>query len=625
MAELEPGEEFAGHRIEGVAGRGGMGVVYRATHLRLNRVVALKVIAPDYADNEDFRVRFKRESETAASLDQSHVLPIFDAGEAEGRLFITMRFVDQPDLRELIESTGRVQPGEAAEIVAQIGRALDAAHASGLVHRDVKPANILVSREGEQPHAYLTDFGLTKRTKSGSALTDTGMMVGTVDYVAPEQIQGNAIDGRADIYALAAVLYQALTGVVPYPKDTDVAKLFAHVSEPPPTVSETAPDLPPEFDEVVHRGMAIEPDERYQSAGDLGRAAVAAAAGERLGSREKRVALGAAAPSAAKLRPTGGPPRTLRYALAGLVALALLAGVLAVAGVFGGGDEPAPSGNPAGEVVGDPIPVGKKPYDVIVGESGVVSANLDGKSISIIDPETSESREIRVGGAPDEVVEGEGGIWAVNFSNAVTRIDPETEEKKVIHPGGGSVGGVGVGEGAAWVSDSRDNTVTPIDAKTLKPEEPIPVGDRPGAISVGDGNVFVTTNREVDQIAVGESRPFTSIDVGGDPSGNELHGETLWVITQAKDSGVIPFDIVSGFPGKKITVPDDVAALTVGEDSIWAVQPVEGTVTRFAIETGEQVGDSIEVGNSPQDVVVGDDGDVWVAVGGDDTVVKIEP
>src|SRR5689334_15463598 len=198
MAEVAIGSEFAGHRIDGVAGRGGMGVVYRATHLALNRPVALKLIAPELSEDEGFRTRFKQESMTAASIDHPNVIPIYHAGEEDGNLYITMRFVEGTDLRAMIAQQGKLDPALAAEIVAQTAAALDAAHARGLVHRDVKPANVLIAGGASNPHAYLTDFGLTKSTTSESGMTKTGLFVGTLDYIAPEHPQGGQPDARAD-------------------------------------------------------------------------------------------------------------------------------------------------------------------------------------------------------------------------------------------------------------------------------------------------------------------------------------------------------------------------------------------------------------------------------------------
>ena len=244
MPELQIGSVFAGHRIDAVAGRGGMGVLYRATHLALEREVALKVIAADLADSEDFRERFKRESRTAASIQHPNVIPIFHAGEEDGVLYITMRFIEGTDLRQTISAYGALPPGDAAELTAQVAAGLDAAHKRGLVHRDVKPANILIANEGGRNRAYLTDFGLTKQASSAEGLTKTGMYVGTLDYISPEQLRGTGVDARADVYALGCVLYQALTGAVPYPRDSEPAKMWAHMGEDPPVVTPGPPERP---------------------------------------------------------------------------------------------------------------------------------------------------------------------------------------------------------------------------------------------------------------------------------------------------------------------------------------------------------------------------------------------
>ena len=306
--ELTVGDEIAGYRIEGVAGRGGMGVVYRANQLALDRDVALKIISPQHAGDASFRERFKRESRLAASIRHPNVISIYDAREESELLFITMDYVEGTDLRELIRSSGRLEPQRAARIVSQVADALDAAHARGLVHRDIKPANVLIADEGGREHAYLTDFGLTKEVASGDALTKTGMFVGTVDYVAPEQIEAGAVDARTDVYALGCVLFHALTGRVPYAKDSDMAKVFAHAQAPPPQLDEVVSDLSAEWQGVIGRSMAKDPEERYPSAGDLGRAATAAAAGRRSAQPERTVAAGAAAPPPPPAPPMSSPP-----------------------------------------------------------------------------------------------------------------------------------------------------------------------------------------------------------------------------------------------------------------------------------------------------------------------------
>jgi predicted Ser/Thr protein kinase len=350
MAELAPGTQFGAYRIESVAGQGGMGVVYKATQVGLDRAVALKVITPAFAHDEEFRARFQRESKLAASIEHPNVIPVYEAGEHDGTLFLAMRFVDGTDLKSLLSREGRLEPIRAARFVSQIANALDAAHAAGLVHRDVKPANALLA---SQDHVYLTDFGLTKRAASGSAMTKTGQMVGTVDYVAPEQVEGTSVDARTDVYSLACVYYHLLTGRVPFDKPTEMAKLFAHVHESPPRPSESVAGLPGAIDDVIWRGMAKEPSKRYLSAGDLGRAAVAAAEQRTLAEPERSVARGEAAPGAiadaptqpgGRIAPPAAPPptrqRNLKPWAIGAAAI-VIAGIVAAL-VTGGGN---PSGD----------------------------------------------------------------------------------------------------------------------------------------------------------------------------------------------------------------------------------------------------------------------------------------
>ena len=263
MSDLVPGSSFGPYRIESLLGRGGMSVVYLAEDTRLARRVAIKVLAPELAADDAFRSRFVRESQLAAGLDHPNIVPVFEAGEAEGQLFIAMRYVRGTDLRTIIVREGPVDPARTVRLLRPIASALDAAHRGELVHRDVKPANILIASDEGEEHVYLSDFGLTKHASSRSGLTRTGQFMGTVDYVAPEQIQGQDVDGRADEYSLACVLYECLTGNVPYAKDSDVATLFGHIQDPPPRVSVARPTVPAAIDEVVAQGMAKDPAERF--------------------------------------------------------------------------------------------------------------------------------------------------------------------------------------------------------------------------------------------------------------------------------------------------------------------------------------------------------------------------
>jgi serine/threonine protein kinase len=269
------GSEFASYRIQGVLGRGGMSVVFRADNLRLGNEVALKVLSAELSENDAFRERFVRESRLAASINHPNIIPIYDAGEEDGLLYIAMRYVAGADLKTMIRQEGPLSLRRAAEIISQVGRGLSVAHQRGLVHRDIKPANILTERAGGDgetvDHAYLADFGLMKHQVSRSGLTETGQFLGTVDYVAPEQVEGRQTDHRADVYSLGCVLYESLTGSVPYPRESDVAVLFAHVQDHVPRITDLRPDLPPAIDEIAARAMAKRPEHRYGSAGDLSR------------------------------------------------------------------------------------------------------------------------------------------------------------------------------------------------------------------------------------------------------------------------------------------------------------------------------------------------------------------
>jgi CHASE2 domain-containing sensor protein len=268
---LEPTAIIAGYRIEEAIGRGGMGVVYRASQLALERRVALKLIASGRAEDPVFRARFELESRVAAAIEHPNVIPVYEAGDDDGLLFISMRLVDGIDLAQLLERAGALEPARTARLIWQLAGALDAAHARGLVHRDVKPANVLLTLE-EPEHLYLTDFGVAKHVGAGEGVTQTGHWVGTLDYLAPEQIRGEDVGASADIYALAGVLHHCLTGQVPFPRENDAAKLWAQVNAPQPAPSRMRPGLPEAIDGVIARGMAKEPAARFQTAGELARA-----------------------------------------------------------------------------------------------------------------------------------------------------------------------------------------------------------------------------------------------------------------------------------------------------------------------------------------------------------------
>ena len=310
---LERGTELGGYRIEQQIGSGGMGIVYRVTNVALGRVYALKVLAPELAEDEQFRRRFQREMQIAASIDHPNVVGIHYAGEQDGFLFLAMDYVHGEDLRQLILRDGAVDPARAVGILTQVGFALDAAHAKGLVHRDIKPGNVLLTSSDGDERAYLTDFGLAKRSSTLAELTVAGSIVGTADYMAPEQVRGDPSDVRTDIYALGCVFFQMLTGKVPYERDTTLATMFAHVNDPPPELEPPLVDEFPEFTPVVQQAMAKKPEDRYLSAGDLARDAAAALSGARYKGAPSMVATGDARPAPApasaesSAEPAGAP------------------------------------------------------------------------------------------------------------------------------------------------------------------------------------------------------------------------------------------------------------------------------------------------------------------------------
>lgn len=277
------GRQIADYLVEGEIGRGGMAVVYRAKDLRLDRTVALKLLAPELARNDTFRKRFTHESRVAAAIDHPHIVPVFEAGETEGILYIAMRYVAGQDLRALIDRQGPLPLGTAVRIAAQVASALDAAHDHDLVHRDVKPGNILVAAgtDSDHPeHVYLTDFGLTKKSLSLTGFTSVGQFVGTLDYVAPEQISGRPVDGRCDVYSLACVVHETMAGAPPFQRDDDMALLWAHQFDPPPALTGLRPDLPAAIDGVLAKALSKSPDDRYDSCLQFVAALRAAARGE---------------------------------------------------------------------------------------------------------------------------------------------------------------------------------------------------------------------------------------------------------------------------------------------------------------------------------------------------------
>ena len=593
-SDPRPGSEIAGFRLEQLLGRGGMGAVYRAEDVRLGRKVALKLLVPELAENERFRERFLRESQTAASLDHPHIVPIYAAGEADGQLYLAMRYVEGADLRQLIAREAPLEPERVLRIAEQVGDALDAAHERGLIHRDVKPANVLVDERSGRAHCYLTDFGLTKQTSSISGLTGTGELVGTVEYVSPEQIRGEPVDGRADLYSLGCVLYECLTAERPFARESEVATLWAHVHDAPPPLR----GLGGEIDQVMAKALAKAPADRYRTCGEL--------------VREGRAALGLGGRPTSRRERTrrGRPSRRRRLAL--VAAAVTAAVVVAAAGLMLRGSDGLSHIAPgsvgvidaaSGDLVGE-IPLGFESSLIATGEGFVWVLDPDAKTLTRIDPSTMEvvppTRGVPADGIPMGLAVGEGFVWvAVNQgrSLAVLQIGPELEDLKQSITIERSPSGtlsiqrntvvLTTGRGAVWALERGSSEVTRID----------PVSGQPKTLTDGFGASL--------SIAADEE----AIWLGGINGVNKLDPTTGTELNHTPVNGV---------------VDSSAASIAIGKDATWFVANSRARLWQIP-PAGDTVDDSYPVGEAPGAVDVDTDGVVWTASGGDGTVTRLDP
>jgi YVTN family beta-propeller protein len=629
MAEaLGVGSRLGSYVVEGVIGRGGMGVVYRATQDRLGRRVAIKVIAPELARDPDFRRRFDRESELAASIEHPNAVPIYEAGEGpDGIVYIAMRLIEGTDLGALLSQEQWLETPRAASLIEQVAGALDAAHARGLVHRDIKPSNILIGEVGGRDWAYLTDFGLTKAVTDASELTGSGEWVGTLDYASPEQIQGRPIDARSDVYSLGCVLYETVSGQVPFERDDKVARLYAHLNDPPPRLSEQVPDAPAALDGVIERALAKDPADRYPSAGDLARAATAAVAGTAVTEPERTVAAGeaaAAAPTRRLRTPSRGRrPRSARLWIAAAAVLALAALAGAAVALIGGDDSPAVAGQ---------TPVGDSPVGVTVGEGSVWVTNRGDDTVTRIDADTGQvvGDPIHVGDSPAGIRVGDGYVWVANQADdTVSRIDPDSGSV-VGKPTrvGRRPAGLKTGAGYVWVANVTADTVNRLDPSSAAVVDgPIHVGRGPAGVAVGEGSVWVANSADgtVTRIAPGSGDVVGDpIRVGARPRGITTGEGSVWV-ANALDGSVSRIDPLSPRSVAAATrVGKRPAGIATGDGFVWVANELDGTVSRIDPDSGDVVGDPITVGSHPRGIAVGEGG-VWVVNSGDDSVTRIEP
>jgi YVTN family beta-propeller protein len=612
-ADPRVGSRLAGYEIQALLGRGGMGVVYLAEQLGPHRRVALKLLLDPATASEGFRTRFLRESELAAAIDHPNVLPVYDAGETDGVLWIAMRYVDGIDLAALLARDGPLPPEQALGIVGQVADALDAAHARGLVHRDVKPANVLLAVEdGAVTHAYLADFGLTRRVGGDARrLTVSGQVLGTIDYVAPEQIEGGQVDGRADQYALGGVLFECLTGAVPFRRDGELAVLWAHVHDPPPRIGEYRPDLPPGLDKAVDRALAKAPGDRHPSCAALVAAAQSAVAGAAPAGARHRLGRAVRRRAGHRRRP-GLSGLTRRSSLVLTITAAVLSAVLLVVAVLLAQD----GGTPAGPAA-----------------PAVLAANHAVR----IDPATYEPvAAVPVGTDPAAVVGGGGLVWVANRQDGTaTVVDPGTNRVQETLPasGSGPVGeggpGLAFASGSLWVANADQRQVT----RGEPDADPIPirVNARPNALAAApDADaVWVAAGTEsggglLARIDAGTNQLGRPVSLPHAPTGLAVtpDGRTVWVAT-AGDKAIRGIDTGPGGAVRRIKlqlVPDQVA---VGDGAVWVTSSKGDAVLRIDPATSKVV-ETIRVGDGPSGIAFGA-GRVWVANRQDGTVSAIDP
>jgi len=617
-----PGATVAGYRIEALIGRGGMGAVYRAKEEGLAREVALKVIAPELAQDARFRERFLRESQIAGSLDHPHVIPIYQAGEEDGLLYLAMRYVEGADLAKLLAEEGALGPRRVLALLSQVADALDAAHARGLVHRDVKPSNVLIGSAAGKEHCYLGDFGLTKRAGSLSGVSVAGDIVGTLEYVAPEQITGEPVGQRADVYSLGCVLYECLTGQGPFPRATDVALLWAHVHEEPPPPSKVRPELPKELDAVLARGLAKEPARRYSSAGEL------------LAAARSALGLVDVTPSERKMS---------RPLLAGSAAVVLVLLVALLAFLFtrgpGGLSSVSPNSvgviDPASNTLVAEIPVGIDPEAIAFGEDGVWVANVEDETVSRIDPASRELVRggIAVGSDPSDIAVGGGSVWIALAALAeLVPINPD--QNKALSP----VSALGegwtctsprasltVGSGAVWFVcetgglgrvDVRTGKAARFGYETGLLTSPSPVLPEFSDAAFGLGTLWIVNRARntVIEVDPATSRYQREITVGANPSAIAVGEGSLWV-ANFDDDTVTRVEVPGAGQAvapQPIAVGDGPVDVAVGEGGVWVVSQLDRRLTRIDPDTGKVVA-RIAIGNEPQRVAAGG-GAVWVTV-----------
>src|ERR671937_2496922 len=530
VAEDRIGTVLAGYRVDRLLGRGGMSVVYLAHDPRLKRNVALKLLAPELAEDESFRVRFLRESQLAASLDHPNVVPVYEAGEVDGLLYIAIRYVPGTDLTELLRAEGALAPERALTLVGQVASALDAAHERGLVHRDVKPSNVLLTGPPGTEHCYLADFGLST-SASDRSVGDARQIVGTIDYVAPEQIRGAEVDGRADVYSLACLLYESLTGDVPFRHVSDAAVIYAHLEEPPPKASGRGAALGPELDAVLARGMAKAPEERWETCAALVQAVRSTVGGEAMPGRMRG---------------------TRRSAVAAVAVAA--AGAATAAALLAGGGAPAIASadtlvriDTRANRASGAVALGAQPTAVTVC-GGSVWVTRAGGTVSQIDPKTLAVHTVQVQGRPTDVA-NVGDLAAVVSGppERVTMVDAgfgQISDSFGIPTARASATAVAFGRGV-WIAHPTARTLDRVGPPYTSVAQTVRLSGVPRLVAAGQGAVWVVGGRTLWKVDAGAQRVLVRIRLAFSPSGVDAGNGGVWLVDRG-GGAVVRVDPAAG-------------------------------------------------------------------------------
>ena len=554
-SELASGSELAGYRIESLLGRGGMGVVYRAHDLALDRDVALKLLAPELAEDVRFRERFLRESRLAASLDHPAIIPIYDAGEVAGQLYIAMRLVDGTDLKRLLAEEGVLEPERTLGLLEQVADALDAAHERGLVHRDVKPSNVLVDLRG---HCYLADFGLSRRLADKPSGAGAGRSLGTVDYVAPEQIRGERLDGRADLYSLGCLLYECLAGRPPYVRGSDTAIVFAHLEEDPPSL--------PGLDAVMQKALAKNPDDRYQTGREL------VAATREVLRTDKRPRRRALLATAAVLAATG----------------AVIGGVLA----FRSTDSRT----------------GVKQQSITLSPNSLNF--VDARTHRVVGAVASVGHTRLTHAATDVAFLGRSAWLSVGGENHLLRIGLANHEvSAVVDLPWAPTDRIAAGGGTVWVREARNlgTEVLGIDARSASVVRRFPIGGSSVGIAYGDGSLWLVGGAEVLRVNPQSGRTLHRFPASADWL--VFADGALWAAST--DGLVWKIDPVENRITVHAKLHPWLSDLAVGGGFVWASIVGENAVFKLS-ENDLSVQDVLPSGADPERISTGG-GDVWVA------------